>query len=223
MNKRDFKDKVYAELARVTKALGNPHRLEIIDLLAQGPFAVETIAGYTGLSVANASQHLQTLKQANLVSMTRDGNFIRYRLARENVFSAWSALRELGTACNAAVEQVVTDFRKGHGGLDAVDAMTLAKMLEKGQVVLLDVRPEEEYNRGHIHRAISMPVAQLRKHLDALPKSKLVVAYCRGPFCVYADEAVALLKKNGYKAARLNEGFPDWALLGLPVEVAALS
>lgn len=221
MNKREFKDKVYAELARVTKALGNPHRLEIIDLLAQGPFAVEEIAGYTGLSVANASQHLQTLKHANLVSMTRDGNFIRYRLAGKNVFSAWAALRELGTACNAAVEQVVTDFRKGHNALDAVDAATLADLLAKGKVILLDVRPEEEYNRGHIHRAISMPVAQLRKRLEVLPKTKLVVAYCRGPFCVYADEAVALLKKKGYQAARLNEGFPDWALLGLPVEVTA--
>ncbi|WP_143307428.1 ArsR/SmtB family transcription factor [Chitinophaga vietnamensis] len=217
MNKRDFKDKVYAELSKVTKAMSNPHRLEIIDLLAQGPFSVEEIAHHTGMSVANASQHLQTLKSAKLVSITRNGNFIHYRLAGENVFQAWAGLRELGMACNAAVEKVVADFRKGHHDLEAIDAETLAKIIRKGDVILLDVRPEEEYNRGHIHRAISMPVDKLGRMLKDLPKNKMIVAYCRGPFCVYADEAVALLKKKGYKAMRMNEGYPDWALKGLPV------
>ncbi|MEC5144193.1 metalloregulator ArsR/SmtB family transcription factor [Chitinophaga sp. 212800010-3] len=218
MNKRDFKDKVYAELSKVTKALSNPHRLEIVDLLAQGPFSVEEIANYTGMSVANASQHLQTLKNAKLVSITRNGNFIHYSLAGENVFNAWSGLRELGLVYNAEIEKIVTDFRKGYGEINAVPAETLAKMVANNEVILLDVRPEEEYNRGHIHRAISMPVDKLGKHLKNLPKSKMIVAYCRGPFCVYADEAVAILKKKGYKASRMNEGFPDWALRGLPVE-----
>ncbi len=218
MNKRNFKDKVYAELSKVTKALSNPHRLEIIDLLAQGPFSVEETARYTGMSVANASQHLQTLKNAKLVSITRNGNFIHYSLAGENVFNAWAGLRELGMAYNAEVEKIVSDFRRGYGEMDAVNADVLVRMLEKNEVILLDVRSEEEYNRGHIHRAISAPVDKLGKHLKNLPKNKMIVAYCRGPFCVYADEAVAMLKKKGYKATRMHEGYPDWELKGLPVE-----
>ncbi len=218
MNKRDFKDKVYGELSKVTKALSNPHRLEIIDLLAQGPFSVEEIANYTGMSVANASQHLQTLKHAKLVRITRNGNFIHYSLAGENVFHAWAGLRELGMEYNTDVEKVVTDFRKGHGDMATVEASALARMLEKNEVILLDVRPEEEYRRGHIHRAISAPVDKLNEQLKHLSKDKMIVAYCRGPFCVYADEAVALLKKKGFHAMRMNEGYPDWALRGLPIE-----
>ncbi|MBV8251811.1 MAG: ArsR family transcriptional regulator [Chitinophaga sp.] len=218
MNKRDFKDKVYGELSKVTKALSNPHRLEIIDLLAQGPFSVEEIAHYTGMSVANASQHLQTLKHAKLVKISRNGNFIHYSLAGESVFHAWAGLRELGLEYNAEVEKVVTDFRKGHGEVTSVDAASLVKKIEKEEVILLDVRPEEEYNRGHIHRAISAPVDKLNEQLKHLEKNKMIVAYCRGPFCVYADEAVAMLKKKGFNAVRMNEGYPDWALRGLPVE-----
>lgn len=209
MNKREFKDKVYDELAKVTKALSNAHRLEIIDLLAQGPFSVEQVANYTGLSIANASQHLQVLKNAKLVTITRDGNFIHYTLAGENVFDAWSGLRELGQVYNAEVQKVVTDFRKHYGAMESVDAKSLMQMIKNDEVILLDVRPEEEYNRGHIHRAISIPVDKLGKQLKKLPKNKMIVAYCRGPFCVYADEAVALLKKKGYPATRMNEGFPD--------------
>ena len=218
MNKREFKDKVYGELSRITKALGNPHRMEIIDLLAQGPFSVEQIANYTGLSVANASQHLQILKNASLVSITRNGNFINYTLSSENVFEAWTGLRKLGQVYNTEVEKIVNDFRKGHGGMDSVDADSLARMIKNDEVIVLDVRPEEEYQRGHIHRAISAPIEELGKNLKKLPKSKLIVAYCRGPFCIYADEAVAMLNKKGYSAKRLDEGFPDWALKGLPVK-----
>jgi len=217
MNKREFKDRVYGELAKITKAFGNSHRMEIIDLLAQGPFTVEQIANYTGMPVANASQHLQILKNAKLVTVSRQGNFINYALASENVFGAWSGLRKLGHVYNAEVEKVVNDFRKGHGGMDPVDAVSLAQMIKNDEVVVLDVRPEEEYNRGHIHRAISTPVDELAKHLKKLPKSKVIVAYCRGPFCVYADQAVAFLNKKGYSAKRLDDGFPDWVLKGLPV------
>lgn len=223
MNKRQFKDRVYGELAKITKALGNPHRMEIIDLLAQGPFSVEQIANYTGMSVANASQHLQTLKNAKLVSITRDGNFINYSLGGENVFEAWSGLRKLGQVYNAEIEKVVNDFRKGHGDMDSINADTLAKMIKNDEVVVLDVRPEEEYNRGHIHSAISTPIEELSKHLKSLPKRKLIVAYCRGPFCVYADEAVALLNKKGYTAKRLTEGFPDWILKKLPSDYVKVS
>lgn len=223
MNKREFKDKVYGELAKITKALGNPHRMEIIDLLAQGPFSVEQIANYTGMSVANASQHLQTLKNAKLVTIARNGNFINYTLSSENVFDAWSGLRNLGQVYNTEIEKIVNDFRKGHGGMDSIDAASLARMIKNDEVVILDVRPEEEYHRGHIHRAISTPIDELAKHLKKLPKGKVIVAYCRGPFCVYADEAVAMLNKKGYAAKRLNEGFPDWALKGLPVDYAHVS
>lgn len=221
MNKREFKDKVYGELAKISKALGNPHRMEIIDLLAQGPFSVEQIANYTSMSIANASQHLQTLKNAKLVTIARNGNFINYTLSGENVYEAWSALRRLGQEYNTEVEKVVSDFRKGRGGMDCIDADSLVQMITKNEVILLDVRPGEEYNRGHIHRAISAPIDELSQRLKQLPKNKLIVAYCRGPFCVYADEAVALLKKKGYNAMRLNEGFPDWTLKGLPVDIIA--
>lgn len=218
MNKREFKDKVYTELAKVTRALSNPHRIEIIDLLAQGPFTVEQIAGHTGMTVANASQHLQNLKNAKLVSIRRDGNFIHYSLASEKVYMALSHLRELGIIHNAEVRKIIEDFRKGFYDLEPVDAEQLLKLIENNDVVLLDVRPEEEYNRGHIHRALSTPLDKLEVMLRKIPKNKTVVAYCRGPFCVYADEAVAMLRKKGYKASRLHEGFPDWALKGFPIE-----
>lgn len=220
MTKREFKDKVYGELAKVTKALANPHRLEIIDLLAQGPFTVEQIANYTGMSVANASQHLQTLKTAKLVMISRDGNFINYTLTGDNIYDAWCGLRKLGQVYNSEIEKVVNDFRKGHGNMESIDSESLARMIRNDEIILLDVRPEEEYNRGHIHKAISIPIEVLGQHIKDLPKNKMIVAYCRGPFCVYADEAVAMLKKKGYTAKRMDEGFPDWAAKGLPVQYA---
>ena len=220
MTKREFKDRVYGELAKVTKALANPHRLEIIDLLAQGPFTVEQIANYTGMSVANASQHLQTLKTAKLVMISRDGNFINYSLTGDNIYDAWCGLRKLGQVYNSEIEKVVNDFRKGHGNMESIDSESLARMIRNDEVILLDVRPGEEYNRGHIHKAISIPIEELGQHIKDLPKNKMIVAYCRGPFCVYADEAVAMLKKKGYTAKRMEEGFPDWAAKGLPVQYA---
>jgi len=222
MNKRDFKDKVYTELAKVTKSLSNPHRLEIIDLLAQGPFTVEQIAGHTGMTVANASQHLQNLKNAKLVSIRRAGNFIHYSLASGKVYGVLSQLRELGITHNAEIRKVIQDFRKGYYDMQPVDAEQLLRLIKNNDVVLLDVRPEEEYNRGHIHRALSTPLDKLETMLKKIPKNKMIVAYCRGPFCVYADEAVALLRKKGYKANRLDEGFPDWASKGFPVKAVIM-
>lgn len=219
MNKREFKDNVYTELSKVAKAMANPHRLEIIDLLAQGPFSVEQIANYTGMSVANASQHLQTLKNAKLVKISRNGNFINYSLAGENVFNAWASLRELGFAYNADVEKIIQNFRNGHNSaMDAVDMETLGILLKNDEIILVDVRPEEEFNRGHIHKAISIPFEKLKGSLDKLPKNKIIVAYCRGPFCVYADEAVALLKNEGYKVKRMDKGYPEWLSKGFPVD-----
>ena len=219
MNKREFKDSVYSELAKVTKALANPVRLEIIDLLAQGPFSVEQIANNINQSVANASQHLQTLKNAKLVKVEREGNFIFYTLSGNNVLNAWSGLRELGFAYNTEIEKVIQDFRNGHNSaLDAIDSDTLQELLKNDEIVLLDVRPEEEYHRGHIHKAISVPIENLETYIKKLPKRKTIVAYCRGPFCVFADEAVSFLKDKGYKAQRMDEGYPEWFLKGYPVD-----
>ena len=219
MNKREFKDKVYTELSKVAKAMSNPIRLEIIDLLAQGPFTVEQIANYTGQSIANASQHLQNLKNAKLVQISKKGNYVNYSLSSENVYNTWIALRELGIQANAEVEKVISDFRTGQSAdLRAIDAETLKGMIDKDEIILLDVRPEEEYERGHIYKALSKPIDQLDDSLKDLPNNKMLVAYCRGPFCVYADEAVALLQKRGYNAVRLEEGYPEWALKGLPIE-----
>ena len=218
MNKREFKDKVYGELARVTRALSNPHRLEIIELLAQGEYAVEQIAVQTGLSVANTSQHLQILKRAQLVDVTRNGNFIHYRLAGSKVFKAWKGLRDLGVDRIAAIERLVSDFRKSKFRFDPITIDHLVNKIEAGKVTILDVRPESEFRTARIASAISIPFDQLNERMNELPKGQEIIAYCRGPFCVYADDAVALLMKAGYKASRLEEGFPDWAVMGLPVE-----
>ncbi len=218
MNKREFKDKVYAELAKITKALANPHRLEIIELLAQGDYSVEQISIQTNLSVANASQHLQVLKAVQLVDVTRSGNFIHYRLANMNVFKTWKALRELGVERIASVDKLVNDFRQSKFKLESVTIDALIQKIKSGKVRILDVRPETEYRKGHIANSISIPFDELSGRLKELPKRSEIVAYCRGPFCVFADEAVAMLTKAGYKAKRLEEGFPDWAVMGLPVE-----
>jgi rhodanese-related sulfurtransferase/DNA-binding transcriptional ArsR family regulator len=215
MNKREFKNKVYTELATITKALANPHRLEIIELLAQGDYSVEHISLQTDLSIANASQHLQVLKAAQLVDVTRNGNFIYYKLANNNVFKAWRALRKLGIERIASIEKLIEDFRKSKS--DSVTIDQLRKKLKDGKITIIDVRPEKEFNAGHIANAVSIPIDELQGRLKELPKRNEIIAYCRGPFCVYADEAVALLNKAGYKATRLEEGFPDWASMDLPV------
>jgi rhodanese-related sulfurtransferase/DNA-binding transcriptional ArsR family regulator len=216
MNKREFKNKVYTELATITKALANPHRMEIIELLAQGDYSVEQISLQTDLSIANASQHLQVLKGAQLVDVTRNGNFIHYKLANNNVFKAWRALRELGIERIASIEKLIEDFRKSKS--DSVTIDQLRKKLKDGKITIIDVRPEKEFNAGHIANAVSIPIDELQGRLKELPKRNEIIAYCRGPFCVYADEAVALLNKAGYKATRLEEGFPDWASMDLAVE-----
>lgn len=219
MNKREFKDKVYNELAKVTKAIGNPRRMEIIDLLAQGPFSVEKIAEQTGLSIANASQHLQVLKGARLVDISRKGNFVYYHLSGEKVFQAWRALRELGLIQNAEAEKLIRDFFTSRNQLEPVSLEELRQKIDSQHVIVLDVRPGEEYERGHIHRAISIPIEQLADRMEELNTDTEIIAYCRGPLCVYADEAVALLREKGYKAKSLKEGFPDWVAEGYPADI----
>jgi rhodanese-related sulfurtransferase len=215
---REFKDRLFEQFARIGKALASPKRLEILDLLAQGERTVEEVARETAMPVANASQHLQVLKSARLVESRREGLYAYYRLAGEEVFEVWRAVRGLGESCLAEIDWVVETYLKDRDALEVVGAIDLMELLSDGSVVVLDVRPEEEYRAGHIPGALSVPVDALEAALQTLPKDREIVAYCRGPYCVFSDEAVKLLEARGYRARRLMEGFPEWRAAGLPVE-----
>jgi rhodanese-related sulfurtransferase/DNA-binding transcriptional ArsR family regulator len=217
MEKRKFKDKVYTELARVTGALGNPRRLEIIELLSQGEKTVEKIATSTCMSIASASQHLQVLKAGNLVEVKRQGNYIFYRLTNDEVLKIWTLLRDFGTSRIAEIDRAVREFRSGKDSLQSVTALELLSKIELQNVVVLDVRPQEEFNSGHIEGAVSIPIEELTERLLELPANKEIIAYCRGPFCVFADDAIQILRSNNYSAQRLEDGFADWKLKGLPI------
>ncbi len=219
MEKRIFKDKVYSVLAKMIKAMANAHRLEIIDLLAQSDRTVEEIAAETEMSVANASQHLQVLKSSNLVEVKREGNYIRYRLADETIYKSWYNLREIGFDRVPEIEKLIKDYREKKNVLEAVSIPDLMQRMKTKKIILLDIRPVEEYNAGHLPDAISVPIEKLPAILKKLPKNKEYVAYCRGSLCVFADDAVQLLKKKGFNARRLEEGFPDWKLKGLPIHI----
>jgi rhodanese-related sulfurtransferase len=218
---REFKDRLFEQFARIGKALASPKRLEILDLLAQSERAVEEIARETAMPVASASQHLQVLKGARMVESRREGPYAYYQLADEAVFRTWQAVRALGETRLAEIDRVVETFLEDRDALEAVGAAALMERLSDGNVVVLDVRPEEEYRAGHIPGALSVPVDALEAALQALPKDKEIVAYCRGPYCVFSDEAVTLLRSRGYQARRLAEGLPDWRAKGLPVETAS--
>ena len=221
MKKRELKDKVYTILSGLVKAMANPHRLEIIDLLGQAERSVEEIATETGMSVANASQHLQILKQSGLVQIRRHGNFIHYSLASDNVYKSWKDLREIGMESLSDVERIVKDFRAKKSSFEAVRMEELISRMKSSKIILLDVRPEQEFKAGHIPNSINIPIDQLPDRIGKLKKNKQYIAYCRGPFCVFADDAVQFLIKHGFKAKRLEEGFPDWKVSGLPVEYAS--
>jgi rhodanese-related sulfurtransferase len=215
---REFKDRLFEQFARVGKALASPRRLEIVDLLAQGERTVEEIARETSMSVASASQHLQALKAARMVEVRREGLYVHYRLADEDVFRTWQAVRGLAESRLAEVDGVVEAYLEERDALEAVDAAELMERLSEGSVIVLDVRPEAEYRAGHIPSALSVPVDALEAALQTLPKDREMVAYCRGPYCVFSDEAVAFLRARGYRARRLRQGLPDWRAAGMPVE-----
>ncbi len=215
---REFKDLIFEQFARIGKALSHPKRLEILDLLAQAERTVEQVARETAMPVANASQHLQVLKAARMVEVRREGLYAHYRLADEGVFRAWRAVRDLGEARLAEVDRVVATYLKDRGAMEAMDIARLMERLADESVVVLDVRPEEEYRAGHVPGALSVPVSSLEAVLQVLPKDKEIVAYCRGPYCVFSDEAVGLLSARGFRASRLTEGFPEWRAAGYPVE-----
>src|SRR6266487_1637253 len=200
LDKRAFKNRLYEQFARIGKALSSAHRLELLEVLAQGEHSVEVLAHETGMSIANASQHLQVLRAAQLVEVRREGVYIYYHLADEHVFTLWQTMRHVGEASIAEIDRIVDTYLHDRNVLQPIGATELLQRLVKGNVILLDVRPAEEYAAGD------------------LPKDKEIVAYCRGPYCVFADEAVALLHSNGYNACRLEQGLPDWRALGLPVE-----
>ncbi|MEX2262711.1 MAG: metalloregulator ArsR/SmtB family transcription factor [Bryobacteraceae bacterium] len=220
VTKRAFKNSLFEQFAGVGKALSSGRRLELLELLAQGERTVEELATQAGLSVANASQHLQVLRSARLVEMRKDGLYARYRLTNDRVLKLWLAFRDFGEMENAEIQRVVRNFLSDRESLEAITVEQLRSRLELGDVVLLDVRPETEYASGHIRGALSVPIADLARRLKSLPKKKAIVAYCRGPYCVFADEAVRLLRAHGYKAQRLEQGFPEWKMLGLPTEAA---
>jgi rhodanese-related sulfurtransferase/DNA-binding transcriptional ArsR family regulator len=215
---RAFKDRLYAQLARVGKAVSSPHRLELLELLAQGERTVESLANETGMSMANASQHLQALREGGLVEGRKQGLFVHYRLADPAVFELSKALRTVAERRLAELERIVRDHFGERSDAEAVSMEQLLERSRSGKVVVLDARPVTEYAAGHIAGAISVPIDELNERLARLPKGKEYVAYCRGPYCAYADRAVAILRASGRRARRLAQGFPEWKAAGFPVE-----
>jgi rhodanese-related sulfurtransferase len=221
MGDRAAKDGLYEALATVAKALGSGRRAEIVDLLAQGERSVEEIAGEIGQSVANTSHHLRTLAGARLVQARRDGTRILYSLASERVGELWSAVRDVAAEQLAEVEQLAQAYLGERDGLQPVSREELVARLDAGDVTVIDVRPAQEYAHGHVVGAQSVPLDQLHDWLAATPTEREVVAYCRGPYCVFADDAVRELRAAGVSARRLEDGFPEWRRAELPVAVEA--
>lgn len=218
---REFKERLYAELARIGKAVSSPHRLELLELLAQGERTGESLAGETGLSVANVSQHLQVLRAACLVERRKQGLFVWYRLAEPEIFELSRAIRAVAQRRLADLERLVERHFGDRAGAEPVTMDELLRRARARDVVVLDTRPAREYSAGHIAGALSMPVDELDRRLEDLPRKKEYVAYCRGPYCVYSDRAVAMLRASGRRARRLRDGFPEWRAAGLPIETGA--
>lgn len=214
---REFKNRLYGQFARIGKALSSPHRLEILELLAQGERSVDSLSQELGLSLANTSQHLQALRQAALVEPRKEGLFVHYRLADAAVYDVCRAVRTVAERQLAELDRLVREHFVDRSGAEAVSVDELLKRARSRDVVILDTRPANEYASGHIAGAISMPIDDLQRRLRELPRDKEYVAYCRGPYCVYADRAVEFLRAKGRRARRLLDGFPEWKAAGLPV------
>ena len=218
MANRAAKTALFDEFARVGKALASGRRMELLDVLANGERTVEVLAGEGGLSVANASQHLQVLRRAGLVATRREGTSVHYRLAGPEVFELWRALRTLAASRLAEVERLAATYLGARNELEPVTRQELARRLQQGEeLVVLDVRPAEEYAAGHLPGAVSIPISELRRRLAELPRDREIVAYCRGPFCAFAHDAVQVLADAGLTARRLEDGLPEWQAAGLPV------
>ena len=212
MKGREFKDAMYDGLAKMLKAISNPYRLEIIEMLSQGEKSVEGIVQSTSLTIANASQHLQVLKNNNIVKARKEKQYVYYSLINDDFLSVYQHVIRYGSQEIAELEKIMNRQREDNNAQNAVSLGELEQMIEAGNVLLLDVRPLVEYEFGHITGAISVPMNELMANLKEIAKEKEIIAYCRGPFCVLADEAVKLLKEQGYQVRRLDEGYPEWKI-----------
>jgi ArsR family transcriptional regulator len=219
MSSTNPKRALYAQFAAVAKAMAHEHRLELLELVAQGDRSVETLAEACGLSIANTSQHLQHLRRANLVTARRDGKFVLYRLADDTVLEAIAAVRRVAERNVAEVNRLVQSYFLKRDELEPVSRRELKERMKKGLVTLLDVRPEDEFRLGHLPGAVNVPLSRLTPWLKRADKATEIVAYCRGPYCIMSFEAVAQLRDRGFRARRLEDGFPEWKAAGLPVRV----
>lgn len=215
---RGVKATLHASFAEVAKAAAHPHRLALLEQLAQGERNVDTLAERVGLTIANASQHLQSMRRAGLIAARREGKFTLYRLADDSVLTLLDAIGAVAERNVAEVKAVVTSYFNARDDMEPVSRRELKKRMTAGTVTVLDVRPAEEFALAHVPGAVNIPTAELKRRLSELPRNKEIVAYCRGPYCVFAFEAVAALRSAGYKARRLEDGLPHWRAAGFPVE-----
>jgi rhodanese-related sulfurtransferase/DNA-binding transcriptional ArsR family regulator len=218
MSVSNIKHELSTQFARVGKALSSGNRLELLEFLAQGERTVEAITKVSGLTLANTSQHLQQLRQAGLVSTRKVGQYVYYRLAGDDVVVLLEALRHVAERHLAEVERLVNTYLSVKDALEPIPAEELLQRVRQGMVTVLDVRPPEEYASGHLPGAVNIPLADLEEHLGTLPRQQEIVAYCRGPYCVLAYDAVAKLREQGFKARRLEDGYPEWQVAGHPVQ-----
>ena len=218
MSKNRFKHDLFVQFARVGKALSNANRLALLEFVAQGARSVEQLAKVSGLSIANASQHLRELRQAGLVTARKQGLRVYYELSGDDVIELLDVVRRVAEDRIAEVQKLVRTYLTTKDALEPIAARELLGRVRKGLVTVLDVRPSEEYQAGHLPGAVNIPLAEIEGRLGKLPKNKEIVAYCRGPYCVLAFEAVKLLRQRGFKARRLEAGLPEWRTKGLPVE-----
>ncbi|MDP1744668.1 MAG: metalloregulator ArsR/SmtB family transcription factor [Bacteroidota bacterium] len=212
MAANSFKEQVYQELSRVTHAISNPKRMELIDVLSQKEYSVEELSKEISMSIASTSQHLQVLKSAKLVEAKRNGNFIIYSVSDDSVLKLVSVVKELGFRKIAEIELLINDFKTDKDVLESLTIDDLLARSKKEKILLIDVRPLEEFEAGHIPNAVSIPLDQLKKRMKDLPKGKTIIAYCRGPLCVLAVDAVKLLNDKKFKALRMEDGYVEWKL-----------
>ncbi|OYZ22297.1 MAG: ArsR family transcriptional regulator [Bdellovibrio sp. 28-41-41] len=218
--KRHVKDAIYEQFTRTTKVLSSPKRLEIMDLLSQSEKTVETLAEQANLGIKNASAQLKELKSAMLVDSRRDGKYVYYRISNDSVAKLLLGLRVFGESHFSEIQKIASETFEDAESMEPINRKKLLAQVKKGDVILLDVRPSDEYIQSHLPFAISVPISDLQKELKNLPKNKDIVAYCRGPYCFFAKEAVELLKKRGYRASRLKDSVQEWASYGLPVKTS---
>ena len=209
---------VFRQLAAIAKAVAHEHRLELLEALAQGERSVETLAARAGVSIANASQHLQQMRRAGLIEARRKGKFVFYRLSDAAVLGLVASLTRIGERHVAGIDKIVREYFQNRDAMEPISRAELIARMKKGDVQVLDVRPEDEFALGHIPDALNVPLEKLKRKLNRLDRDKEIVAYCRGPYCVLSFEVVALLRKKGFKARRLEDGLPEWRAAGLPVD-----